>query len=90
MGIESGAVKYFLMTYLVPGPYYIFGGTLLWFMDIINILGAKDANELVVAAAATYFKFPTSVGDFLFQHFVGAFAATVLWFIGMVGYLARR
>jgi HD-like signal output (HDOD) protein len=89
MGIESGAVKYFLMTYLVPGPYYIFGGSILWFMDVVNVLGAKNAQKLIVAAAAAYFKFPTSVGDFLFQHFVGAFAATALWFIGMIRYMSR-
>ncbi|MBI2078852.1 MAG: hypothetical protein HYT80_10880 [Euryarchaeota archaeon] len=89
MGVGVGALKYWLWTFLIPGPYYIFGGTLLWFMDVLSILGARDFGELAVAALAAYFDFPTSVQEAIGQHLVGGLGATLLWVIGMARYQGR-
>lgn len=89
MSIESGAVKYLFATFFFPGPYYIFGGTLLWGLDVLTLIGSKNFEDLAFNALTIYFDIPASIGEFVGQHLVGALVATLLWLIGMMRYHGR-
>jgi hypothetical protein len=89
MGIETGAIKYLLATFFFPGPYYIFGGTLLWGLDVLTLIGSKNFDELALNALTIYFDIPTSIGEAVGQHLVGALAGTLLWLVGMMRYHGR-
>ena len=80
MGYESGAIKYLLKALLYPIPYYIFGGTLLWFIDIIDLIGSDSAQEFAINYVLIHYGVPWPLERALIQLVVGAFAATLLWY----------
>ena len=83
LGHELGAGKYLVKTVLYPVNYWICGGTILWFLDLFNIIGADNLNDLAVAYIVAHYGIPTSPEDFLVQFAVGAIAATGSWYIAM-------
>lgn len=83
MSYELGAAKYLLMAFVYPVNYYIFGGTLLWILDVVDIIGADNLNDLTLAYVAAVYGIPTSVGDALLQLGVGATVATLLWYLAV-------
>jgi hypothetical protein len=42
---EAGAVKYFVKALLYPINYYIFGGGLLWLLDVLDLVGSDRASS---------------------------------------------
>ena len=56
---------------------------------MVALAGSDDVGELAFNALTIYLDIPNSFGEFLFQHLVGAFVATMLWFMGMARHLGR-
>jgi hypothetical protein len=80
MGYESGALKYLLKALLYPIPYYIFGGTLLWILDVIDLIGSDSAQDLAINYILIHYGIPWPLDRALIQLVVGAVAATLLWY----------
>jgi hypothetical protein len=91
MGYGIGAAKYLVMGLLFnPLSFYIFGGTLLWFLDVLTMLGSENLGQLALNLLLIHFGIPSSVEDALFQMFVGLAVATILWLVGSLRYASRR
>lgn len=72
-----------MKTVLYPINYWICGGAILWFVDLFNIIGADNLNDLAVVYIIAHYGIPTSIEDFLGQFVVGAVASTAAWYIAM-------
>lgn len=91
MGYGVGAGKYLIMGLLFnPFNLYVYGGGLLWFLDVLDLIGAKDLNEFVLNYILMEYGIPKSVEDAVGQLLVGAFVATVSWLIGSLTYARSR
>lgn len=91
MGYAIGAAKYWMMGLLFnPFNLYIYGGGLLWFLDVVDLAGAETVEEFTINYILMEYGIPSSLEDFLFQLFVGTTVATILWLIGSLRYAASR
>lgn len=80
MGYEAGAIKYFLWTFVYPVPYYIFGGGLLWFWDLIDLLQADSVQEFAWSYFMMHYGIPSSIEQALGQTALGGVVATLSWY----------
>ncbi len=83
MSYETGAAKYLLKTVLYPVNYWIFGGALLWVLDVLDLIGADNFNDLLLRYILIHYGIPSSIEDFFVQFVVGAVCATTLWYVAV-------
>ena len=91
MGINKGALKYFVYTLLSGTGFvcmYLFGGVVITFFSTLNHLFAGNFIEAFIEYYITSALPPTSVGQVIGTAILGAGVAAVKWAIAMVIYRA--
>jgi hypothetical protein len=87
MSYETGLPKYIVaMIFCNPLNMYIYGGSLLWILDVFQLVGSDSVNEFAWNYVLMEYGLPSSIGDAFLQIFIGAVVAGAGWYVGSTRY----